>query len=204
MTNQETPQTDAPAIKMDDPRMGFAKVTEAVGGLMETVTEDQLGLPTPCPEFSVKDLLEHKVMVMKRVAAIGNGHHWSSVTEEHATMVDGHAAAFRSAAHDVMEAWTDSAKLEQVVEVPWGELPGGPALLTYTAELVTHGWDLATAIGTDFEVADEHLGGALFAAKMLPGEGREDPEFPFDPVVDPGPTSPLLLQIAGWLGRKVA
>ena len=195
--------TNTTEISHDDPRMGFAQVTEIVGALIESTTPEQLGLPTPCSEFSVKDLLDHLVLVMQRVAVLGDGGHWSDATKELAARESGHGEAFRSSAHDVMAAWTDAAKLEQMFEVPWGELPGGPVLHTYTAELATHGWDLATAIGQEITIPDEALTGALFAAKMLPGEGRDDPEFPFDPVVDPGADSPTLLQIAGWMGRKV-
>lgn len=190
-------------LSMDDPRQGFAVVTEALSSLMASTSAEQHSLPTPCTEFSVKDLLDHLVLVMQRVAVLGNGGHWSEATEELASRDAGHTDAFRSAAHDVMEAWTDPAKLESMYEVPWGTLPGGPLILTYTAELATHGWDLAAATGQSFTIPDQHLGGALFAARMLPAEGRDDPMMPFDPVVDPGAEAPLLLQIAGWMGRQV-
>jgi len=195
--------TDTPEISPDDPRYGFAVVTSAVRGVIDGTTPDQLGGSTPCSEFTVKDLLEHTNMVMQRVAVLGNGGHWSDVTQESLVQDDGHAETFASAAHDVMNAWTDASKLEQMYEVPWGELPGAPMLLTYTAELATHGWDLAHATGQTIEVPDEVLGGALAAAQMLPAEGRDDPEFPFDPVVDPGDDAPTLLKIAGWMGRQV-
>ncbi len=194
--------TDTP-MTPDDPRFGFANVTSTVRSLIDGTTAHQHGGSTPCSEFTVKDLLNHINLVMNRVAVIGNGGHWSDVTDESVAQDDGHAEAFAEAAHAVMEAWTDASKLEQMYEVPWGELPGTPMLFTYTAELATHAWDLATATGQPIEIADEMLGGALFAAKMLPAEGRDDPEFPFDPVVDPGEDAPVLLQLAGWMGRQV-
>lgn len=204
MTNTTQTETENPSeLAIDDPRHGFAVVTEVVRDLIDATNPEQMAHGTPCPEFSVKDLLDHFVLVMRRVAIIGDGGHWSAVTEEQTARPDGHAEAFRDAAHDVMRAWTDAAKLEAMYEVPWGELPGGPLILTYTAELATHAWDLATATGQQLEIADQHLGGALFAARMLPADGRDDPMMPFDPVVDPGADAPVLLQIAGWMGRKV-
>ena len=201
MTN--TTDTEAPEIGMDDPRMGFAVVTEAVGALMDRVTPDQLSLPTPCSEFDVKDLLDHMVMVMQRVVVLGNGQHFSDANEETAARDADHGHAFREAAHDAEKTWTDSAKLGAMYEVPWGEIPGAPMLFTYTAELATHGWDLATALGREFTIGDEYLGGAFVAIGMIPEEGRGDPMMPFDPVVDPGEHAPLLLKIAGWGGRQV-
>lgn len=187
----------------DDPRFGFAKATEAVGALMDSIAPEELALGTPCRDFTVKLLLEHMVMVMRRVAILGNGGHWSDVSEQDTVLESDHGDAFRSAAHDVMEAWGDPAKLEQMYEVPWGSLPGGPIMFTYTAELAVHGWDLSTAVDREFAISDEFLGGALFAARMIPDVDRGTEAMPFSPVVDPGPDAPLLLQMAGWMGRQV-
>lgn len=185
----------------DDPRFGFAAVTQAVGELLEATPADAVGKPTPCPEFTVKELSEHIILVMRRVAAIGRGEHWSTIEPE--PQDSGWAESYREAAHQVMEAWTDAAKLEGMYEVPWGEIPGGPLMYTYTAELAVHGWDLATATGADFAIDDDLLSGPLMAAKFIPAEGRDTPEMPFSPVVDPGPDAPVLDQIAGWMGRDV-
>ncbi len=195
--------TETDALAQDDPRSSFAAVTEALGRLMEAteaMDPTTLGQSTPCPEFTVADLMDHVVMVMRRVAVLGNGGHFSEV--QHETLGSDWLKAYRSAAHDVMAAWTDPVKLGRVYEVPWGELPGAPLISTYTAELAVHGWDLATATGQTLEVDDATLAGALVAAKFLPAEGR-GPEMPFDPVVDPGPDAPVLDQIAGWMGRQV-
>lgn len=199
MTNSTTPNPQS-----DDPRFAFAAVVEAVGRLIESVEAmepETLAGETPCPEFTVVDLLDHMMMVMRRVAAIGNGKHFSAV--EHEALGSGWAKAYRSAAHDIMEAWTDPAKLEQTFEVPWGQMPGAPLLLSYTGELAVHGWDLATATGRDLSIADDVLQGPLMAAKFIPAEGRETPEIPFGSVVDPGPDAPVLEQLAGWMGRQV-
>jgi len=197
-------QNNISEISLDDPRMGLAKAVDAVGSLIATVDEEQLLLPTPCTDFTVKDLIEHLAMVMKRVAILGNGGKWNEVDESMFEMESGHADAFRQGAHETMEAWTDASKLERVIEVPFGELPGGAALLVYTAEVATHGWDLATALGTTIEIEDRFLHAALGAAKVLPADGRGEPGMPFDAVVEPDADAPILLHIAGWLGRKVA
>lgn len=201
MTN--TTDTQGPETAVDDPRLGLSVVTEKVGELMAQVTADQLSLPTPCTEFDVKDLLDHMVMVMQRVVVLGKGQHYSDANEETAARDAGHGETFRETAREAHEVWADSAKLDAIYEVPWGELPGAPMLYTYTAELATHGWDLATATGRQLTIDDEYLGGAFVAIGMIPEEGRDDPMMPFDPVVHPGEDAPLLLKIAGWGGRRV-
>lgn len=198
-TPQETTDHEPPGP--GDPRMGFAVVTQALHPLIAEASS-QTDKSTPCPDFTVKELLEHVVLVMRRVAAIGRGEHWSSIIEE--PVDGGWGDQFKEAAHATMEAWTDPAKLHETYEVPWGEIPGAPLMLTYTAELAVHGWDLATAIGADFAVDDEHLHGPLMAAQFIPAEGRGTDEMPFSEVVDPGKDAPVLLKIAGWMGRQVA
>ncbi|MGI9598420.1 MAG: TIGR03086 family metal-binding protein [Acidimicrobiales bacterium] len=197
MTNSSTPA-------QDDPRFGFAEVTEIVGQLIESIEAmdpEVLTRSTPCPDFTVSELIDHVVMVMRRVAVVGNGEHFGTVQQ--APLGSDRVGHYRSAAHDVMAAWTDPAKLEQMFDVPWGRFPGGPVLFSYTGELAVHGWDLAVATEQPITIDDDVLGGALMAAKFIPAEGRNEPEMPFDPVVDPGSDAPVLDQLAGWLGRQV-
>ncbi len=194
------PTTEAPTE--DDPRFAFAKVVDELGQLIEKTTPAMLGNATPCPEFTVKELLEHCVMVISRVAAIGRGEHWSTIEQE--ATDDGWHDDFRAGAHATMEAWTNPAILETMLEVPWGEFPGAALIYTYTAELATHGWDLSQATGLDFSIDDDLLHGALFAIQMVPAEGRDHPDVPFSEVVDPGSDAPVLLKLAGWAGRDVA
>lgn len=201
---ETTTTTTAPASELapDDPRFAFAVVVDALGSLIEATSPSMLTNATPCPEFTVKELLEHCVLVVNRVAAIGRGEHWSTI--EQIAVDAGWAQDYRAGSHAIMEAWGDPAILETPLEVPWGEFPGALLMYSYTAELAVHGWDLSQATGLDFTVDDDLLHGALTAAKFIPAEGRETPENPFGSVVDPGTDAPVLLQLAGWMGRAVS
>ncbi len=110
---------------------------------------------------------------------------------------------YRSAAHDVTLAWSDPAKLDQVLDVPWNASPGAALMFSYTVELAVHGWDLAKATGREFTIDDDLLHGALVVARWIPAEGRDTPAMPFSPVVDHGPDASSLDQMAGWMGRDV-
>ncbi len=167
---------------------------------MEATPASAMGNSTPCDEFTVKQLMEHLILVMRRVAVIGDGGVWSTIGEE--PQDDGWVDSFRSAAHDVMKAWTDDDKLQQTFTAPWGDVPGGPMIWTYTGELAAHGWDLAQATNQEFGLEDDVLQGALTAIKFIPAEGRDNPEIPFDPPVDVGPQASVLDQLVGWLGRS--
>ncbi len=195
-----SPSQPPPGI--GDPRWDLAATVAAVGPLIEAVEAmdaDVLAKPTPCPEFAVSDLLDHIVMVMRRVAVVGRGEHFSTIEQDR--LSGEWAKAYQQAAHETQEAWTDDAKLGAEFDVPWGRFPGAPILYSYTGELATHGWDLAAATGQQIEIADDNLRGAMEAARFIPAEGRE--QFPFGPVVEAGDDAPLLLELAGWFGHPV-
>lgn len=197
MTNEEQ--------QMPDPRPAFAEVVNTVGLLISSIEDGPAGLldaRTPCPDFSVADLLDHLMMVVRRVAVIGHGGHFSDV--QHEALGSGWSKAYQACTEDMAAAWADDAQLGQLYEVPWGQFPGAPVLIAYTGELAVHGWDLAQATDQPFHIADELLELALMGAKFIPAEGRDSDEVPFSQVVDPGPGAPVLDQLAGWMGRKVA
>lgn len=189
---------------MPDPRPGLGIAAAAVQALLAKVETTDFAAPTPCDEFDVQALLDHITMVLRRSAAIGDGNHWTTVEQvQVGPDIETYTAEFAAAVEAQERAWSDPARLGAMVEVPWGEIPGGAALAVYTAELATHGWDLATAIGQEFSIPDDALVVALFAVKQIPAEGRDNPEVPFGEVVDPGPDASSLLKIAGWGGRQV-
>ncbi len=200
----ENPAPTNPPSEMPDPRPGLAVAAEAVQSLLDHVATADFARPTPCDEFDVHALLDHITMVFRRSAAIGAGAHFSTVEQDRVgETISEYQAAIAESATAQDAAWSDPARLYAMVDVPWGTIPGGAAIATYTAELATHGWDLATAIGREFTIPDDALAVALFAIKQIPAEGRDSPDIPFGAVVDPGPDAPALLTIAGWGGRQV-
>lgn len=199
-TNEQQEANDMP--QPGDPRHSYAIVTMAMRELITNTASDQLANETPCTEFTVKELLEHIVLVQRRVGAIGRGEHWSTVVEE--PVDDGWLDQYNLASHAVMTAWTDEATLAGMYEVPWGTLPGDALMWTYTSEMAVHAWDLATATQQPLTIDDDVLRPALVGLRIgLPAEARSQPDVPFDAVVNPGPDAPVLLQLAGWLGRNV-
>ncbi|HEY5012342.1 MAG TPA: hypothetical protein VIK61_06500 [Acidimicrobiia bacterium] len=86
---------------------------------------------------------------------------------------DGWAAAYAEGTREVNDAWTDAAALERTVTLPWATFPGAAALASYTSELTTHTWDLATAIGVRPEWDEQVLAVSLASIREgLPAEGR--------------------------------
>jgi uncharacterized protein (TIGR03086 family) len=186
-----------------DPRPLHRRAIAQTGSVVAAVKAAQLGLPTPCPEYDVRTLLSHIVGGLNRVAIMGEGGEaLARPARADGVPDDGWSAAYRAAAARAEAAWADDARLDALVEVPWGKVPGRFALAGYIQEVLTHGWDLAQATAQPTEGDPELALWALANAKrILPPEPRGG-EIPVGPVVAiPADAAPYA-QLAAWLGRR--
>ena len=204
MTNATTTQpadlTPAP-FGDDDPRMTFGKAVALGSAVIGAVRPDQHDGPTPCSEFDVRTLMGHMVMVIRRVAVMGEGGNPLAVELPTDLADGGHEDAWRAGAHAVMAAWTDDATLDRVITLPWTTMTGAEALEIYANEVTVHTWDLAVATGQRPAWDDAVVGRAraAFERELPPGADRS--WTPFDPVVDVAADAPAIDQLVGLNGR---
>jgi uncharacterized protein (TIGR03086 family) len=187
-----------------DPRPLHRRAVAQTETVVAAVTPDQLTLPTPCTEYDVRTLLAHIVGGLTRTALVGEGDPDALARPAVAGGVpdDGWPDSYRAAAARAVAAWADDAKLDALVEVPWGKVPGRFALAGYIQEVLAHGWDLAKATGQPTEGDPELALFALAGAKrILPPDIRGADDVPFGPVVDVPADAAPYTQLAAWLGR---
>jgi len=187
---------------MTDPREFHQRAMAQTGTVVEAVEPAQLTLPTPCSEYDVRALLSHMVGGLNRIAIVGEGGDGLAVpARADGVPDDGWLPAYQAARSRVTAAWADNAKLDALVEVPWGKVPGRIAVSGYVQEILTHGWDLARATGQPTELDPELASWVLAVAqRILPPEPRGG-EIPFGPVVPVPPDTAPYAQLAAWLGR---
>jgi uncharacterized protein (TIGR03086 family) len=204
-------------LQPTDPRSLFAHAVVTARGVVDGVRPDQLVLPTPCPDFDVRTLLGHMVIVFRRLTALGNATDPMDMPD-HITGVadDAWPATFLQAAHEVQQAWTDATKLEQTMVLPWASAPGAAMVAMYTSELTVHTWDLAVATGQQPQWHGATVDAALHTALIaLPSGDREAyfaemavdmPEIagrpPFRNPVEVSDTAATLDRLVGWYGRQ--
>ncbi|NAZ84488.1 TIGR03086 family protein [Kineococcus sp. R8] len=175
---------------------------DLVGGLVDVVGPADLDRPTPCTEFTVRDLLSHLVAVTHRVAHMAGGgdpgDRRSLVT---GVPDDAWPDAFRTGAAALTAAWADDEVLGRTLIHPAGPMPAPFAGFAYVQELTAHAGDLAVAVDRE-DLLDEDLAEAALASsrQFLPAEPRGGP-VPFGPVVDVPADAPAHVRLAGWLGR---
>ena len=186
-----------------DPRPLHHRAIAQTEAVVAVVSPAQFALPTPCTEYDVRALLSHIVGGLTRVALVGEGAD-ALARPAHVDCIpdDGWLAAYRAAADRARTAWADDGRLDALVEVPWGKIPGRFALAGYVQEILTHGWDLAKATGQPTEGDPELALWALANAKrILPPDNRGD-DIPFGPVVKAPPDAAPYAQLAAYLGRE--
>jgi uncharacterized protein (TIGR03086 family) len=171
--------------------------------IVAAVQPAQLARPTPCAEYHVRALLSHIVGGLNRIAIVGEGGDGLAVpARADGVPDDGWLAAYQAARSRVTAAWADDAKLDAVVEVPWGKVPGRIAVSGYVLEILTHGWGPGPGHRPATELDPELASWVLVVARrILPPEPRGG-EVPFGPVIPVPPGAAPYAQLAAWLGRQ--
>ncbi|WP_225836344.1 TIGR03086 family metal-binding protein [Streptomyces sp. NK08204] len=178
--------------------------TRIVARLAETVTDEQLSAPTPCPDYAVRNLLAHVqgLSVAFRDAA-RKDFGPTTDTSPNAHVPDlgpGWREELPKALAELADAWRDPAAWTGDTRAGGVPLPGAVAGAVAVEELVIHGWDLARAIGVPYEpdrAALESGHGFLLGMAQDPSRG----EGAFGRVVPVPSGAPLLDRAVGLSGR---
>lgn len=177
-TNPTTPKSSieptAASGTTVDPREAMYAAFRAAGPVIAAAEGAEAGLPTPCSEFTVGDLLAHLNSVGLRIAAMGHGGPAASVPDTTIEPNGRYAEAWSRHDADVTSTWAHLAPDDEVV-TPWRALTVTEAAGIYTTEVVVHSWDLAVSIGVPFSVdAGVAEVGIAALATELPPEARAD------------------------------
>ncbi|MFI5807411.1 TIGR03086 family metal-binding protein [Streptomyces sp. NPDC051561] len=164
--------------------------------LLDGVSDARLDGPTPCEEFSVRDLLAHLLTLSaafrdaagKRTPAAGDGGlpvDWRRLLPRRLT--------------ELTEVWRDADAWEGSTVAGGVTLPAGVAAQVALDELVLHGWDLARATGQHFTCDRASL--QVVYALLAPEADNPARSEIFGPVVDVPYGSPFLDRVVGLGGR---
>jgi uncharacterized protein (TIGR03086 family) len=124
--------------------------TEHLAGLVRGVRDDQLAAPTPCPAYSVADLLDHVATLAvgfaraARRETTGTG---GPPAPDGARLRDGWRDQIPVLLGDLGAVWSEPGAYDGETEIAGFRAPA-PVICSVAAhELVVHGWDLARATG---------------------------------------------------------
>jgi uncharacterized protein (TIGR03086 family) len=113
--------------------------------------------PTPCTEWSVRDLVTHLVSEQLWVPDMLAGKTVGEVGDKYDgdVLEDDPMHAWTESAQAARAAWLQPGALVTVVHLSFGDASGAEYCWQMTTDLAVHGWDLATAIGLEAGLGDE-------------------------------------------------
>ena len=175
----------------------LASVMDKAAGLVAGVRADQWELPTPCPDWNVRALVEHMVGWTRVFEAAANGRKYDGDPGAYRLAADA-AEEFRASADNVVAGWK-AGGLDRTVSLTSGDLPASMVFNMTLMEYVTHGWDLASATGQPVPFTDDEAEQTLTRA-----QATLQPQFRGaaigQPVAVPDDAPPLSRLVA-FMGR---
>jgi uncharacterized protein (TIGR03086 family) len=185
---------------MSSPVARLAVAVPITGNLVDAVEPGQWVLPTPCPDWTVRDVVNHLVFGHRRFAAALTG--GTPPAPGDGPLMNDPGAAYRSSAEAMLAAFRAEGALERPVTIPAGTLPGSVACELRVVEELVHGWDLARATGRPLEFRADLIEESIAFSRRQLGRIPADrtPFGPSQPVAD---DAPALDRLAALLGREV-
>ncbi|GAA1867882.1 TIGR03086 family metal-binding protein [Asanoa iriomotensis] len=163
------------------------------GDQVARIRPDQWDDPTPCTDWTVRELVNHLVYEDRWSVPLINGASLGSIGDRFEGDLLGAdpVTSARDAAAESVAAASAPGALNRTVELSFGMTPTEEYLRQLLADHVVHGWDLAAATGADRDLdadlvrevaewfpaneAGYRAGGAIAAAVEVPaGAGTQD------------------------------
>ena len=174
-------------------------------GVATSLTDEQLGLPTPSPGACVGDVIDHLGVFAVRFVAAARKESEAGTSPPPPPSRGNLEAGWRDRiAQDFLalaEAWQDPGAWQGTTYAGGLELPAEIVGLVALDELVVHGWDHAVATGQRYEPAAHDVEAAIgFVASFdAPRDGRL-----FGAIVPVADTAAPLDRLLGLTGRDPA
>jgi uncharacterized protein (TIGR03086 family) len=171
-----------------DLRAVHHQALDSVTPLVDQLSPYQLELPTPCAEWSLRQLLEHMVGQNHGFAAAARGQGADLAVWAPRAVGDDPSHAWAESVKDVVAAFAAAAD-DDIVELPefgpGAQFPVTTALSFVILDTLIHGWDIAVATDQPFGCDAETARLLVRIAREVPADqAAREPGRPFRPAVD--------------------
>jgi uncharacterized protein (TIGR03086 family) len=192
---------------MTDLRVLHRRALQVTVDVVNQVTPQQLGAPTPCTEWDLGQLLAHMAGQNRGFAASARGERSDASIFAPLPVDDDPAGGHAASAEDVAAAFAEEGVELRELWLPevrdGGPFPAQTAIGFHLVDCVAHAWDVARAIDVPVSFDDEVLDAALIISLAIPdGPVRLRPGAAFGPGIGIGGQAPTLDRILGLLGRS--
>jgi uncharacterized protein (TIGR03086 family) len=179
--------------------------TSEFGRRLAEVAPDGWDAPSPCTEWTVKDLCDHLVGGNRFAVLVVSGVDW----REALTTVQGGdfsgepQVSFDSTGAGQIAVFEADGALARTVSHPNGPMSGQDLARHRVLDLVVHGWDVARASSGDERIDPELAEIALQVLSATgPAPSRDAGFFGVGPSGAVGPETPIQLRLLDLSGRR--
>jgi uncharacterized protein (TIGR03086 family) len=176
------------------------QIIPMLDAIVDRITPEQLGRPTPCANFAVVDVLEHMIdgATVFAPAFRGTTAAAAGIPAEDGTPQQ----RFHPAMADLLGAVHAPGAQDRTIAAPFREMPGSVFASYVAFDGLVHGWDLAFATGLPYTPSEALVSEvASFARQLLTPEMRDGDTFADETEAPPG--SSELERLVAFSGRHV-
>ncbi len=183
---------------------------QRLADLVARVRDDELGRPTPCPAYTVGDLVEHVGGLARAFRAAAEKDTVSRYVNhtpsgDAARLEQGWRERIPADLAALARAWADPGAWTGMTRIATQDAPAEMVGITAADELVVHGWDVARATGQPYACAPELVAAARnFLGMFASPDAPTGPEVPFGPSRPVAGDAALLDQVVALAGRDPA
>jgi uncharacterized protein (TIGR03086 family) len=189
-----------------DNAVDLGPAARRLADLVTNVKDDALDRPTPCPAYTLGDLIEHVGGLALAFAAAGrkerNAYTEMSGAGDASRLGAGWRERIPRDLAALAQTWAEPGAWTGMTRIAGDDSPAGVVGLVLADELAVHGWDVARATGQAYACEPDILEAALKFLQMF-----ASPDAPAGPEVTFGPArilldeAPLLDRVVGMAGR---
>ncbi|PQZ97190.1 TIGR03086 family protein [Arthrobacter sp. MYb224] len=175
------------------------RALSSVAELIKGTDAGELSAPTPCTDWTVRELIAHLVGMNLVFTALMTEQSPPQRTTD--VLGDDPLAAYLDSSTRLLAAFDRPGALERSYQSPMGSATGQERLQIRMYDLLAHGWDLAQATGQRLEPLEDLAEQALqFVRRQLADQPRTGR---FDPVQAIADDAPAIERLVAFLGRRV-
>jgi uncharacterized protein (TIGR03086 family) len=181
------------------PTVALARALTETEAAFRRLSVLELGRPTCCPEWNVRQILNHTTATTSKFAAFAAGETDAPRTPSGDLLGSDPARAFAATASTARRAWA-SIDLTRRCRLPFGTFTAEQAAGINLFDLLAHYSDITHAVGTAVTGTAELWQSALDAAGQVVGEEDRDLDH-YAPAQPVAPDAPVSEQLRAYLGR---
>jgi uncharacterized protein (TIGR03086 family) len=179
---------------------------QRLADLVSSIADDELAKPTPCPAYTLGDLVEHVGGMALAFTAAANKERNLHSERDGAGDASRLAQDWRTTIPRdlavLARAWWEPGAWDGMTRIAGSDSPASVVGLVAADELVVHGWDVARATGQPYDAEPAVLAAAQrFLAMFASPDAPAGPNVPFGPCRLVPDDAPLLDRVVALAGR---